>query len=217
MNRLQTAGFALFIASSILENVFANQVSAGLAANTDDRFELVTGVGCTYSVDSGAAKLQTKFSGNVNTPICTVWTDVTVDGRLSVKEQNSITADVNLGFQLATTACTITGAVLGAALGLVANIIVPLGALVVDPILGAMGGIATVLFVAATQGPGKLPLPDCNQDSDTHLVCTRKVPITQTPLGKLSFDTMAVFDDGVSLQGQLVAIPVGGPKLKIDP
>jgi len=80
-----------------------------------------------------------------------------------------------------------------------------------------MTGVAAVIIVASTQGGGGLPVPDCNQVSDTHLVCTRTLPLTKTPLGQLSFDTMGVFDDGVSLQGQLVAVPVGAPKLKIDP
>jgi hypothetical protein len=214
-NRLQQAGFALFLAGGVLENIFANQISAGLSGS--DQFELVSGVDCTYSVDGSAAKLQAKFSGNVDAPICTVWADITVDGRLLVNQPNTMTVDVNVGVQLSTSACQITAAFLGAALGLLANFVVPLSGLIVLPILGAMTGVAAVLIVASNQGGGGLPVPDCNQVSDTHLVCTRTVPLTKTPLGQLSFDSMSVFDDGVSLQGKLVAIPVGAPKLKIEP
>jgi len=214
-NRLQQAGFAIFLGGSVLENIFANQISVGLSGS--DKFELVSGVGCTYSGGGTAAKLQAKFSGNVDAPICTVWADITVDGKLLVNQPNSITVDVNVGVQLSASACQITAAFLGAALGLLANFVVPLSGLIVLPILGAMTGVAAVLVVASTQGGGGLPVPDCNQVSDTHLVCTRTLPLTKTPLGQLSFDTMSVFDDGVSLQGQLTAIPVGAPKLKIEP
>jgi hypothetical protein len=213
-SRLQQAGFAIFVGGPVLENVFANQISAGLSGS--DKFDLVSGVGCSYSVDGSAAKLQSKFSGNVDAPICTVWADLTVDGHFLVSQANTITVDVNVGVQLSTSACQITAAFLGAALGLLGNFVVPLSGLLVLPILGAMTGVAAVLIVASNQGGG-LPVPDCNQVSDTHLVCTRTVPLTKTPLGQLSFDTMSVFDDGVSLQGKLVAVPVGAPKLKIEP
>jgi hypothetical protein len=216
-NRLQEAGFAIFLTGSLLENIFANQVAAGIAGRNDDRFELVSGVSCTYSKDGGAAKLRAIFSGNVSTPICSVWVDITVDGRLLVNQPNTITADVNLAVQKSTSACVITGAFLGAALGLVANFVVPLAGLILDPILGAMAGATGVLFVVSTQGIGKLPVPDCNQESDLHLVCTTTVPLTKTPLGVLSFDSASAFDDGVSLQGRLIAIPPGAPKLKIEP
>lgn len=214
-DHLQGAGYAVFLASSVVENIFEQQISTGLGASHDNRFELVSGVGCTYSNPSGVARLNATFSGNVNAPICTVWTDVSVGGTMSIDAPNVITVDVNLSFNPETTACTVTAAFLGAAIGLIADFVVPLGSLIVDPILGAMGGIATVVYLAGTTGPGKLPVPDCNQESDTQLVCTRTVPVITTPLGKLNLQSMAGLDDGIILQGALLAIPVGAPRMTI--
>jgi len=214
-DRLQGAGYAVFLASSVVENIFEQQVSAGLAASHDDHFEVVSGVGCNYSNPGGVAKLHGSFGGNANTPICTVWVDVSIDGTMSVNAPNAVTVDVNLSFDEETTACTVAAAFLGAAIGLLANFVVPLASLIVDPILGAVGGIAAVAYLAATTGPGNLPVPDCNQESDTHLVCTRTIPVIATPLGKLDLKSMAGLDDGIIMQGSLLAIPVGAPKMRI--
>src|SRR6185437_9022640 len=53
------------------------------------------------------------------------------------------------------------------------------------------------------------PVPDCVATSSTHMVCTNHFPGFSTPLGSLSFTSILAFDDGISLQGQLIAIPVG--------
>ncbi len=216
-DHLQGAGYAIFLGASVIEGIFARQISAGLGSGSSGGFELVSGVGATYSNPGGVAQLLATFGGNVDTVLCTVWVDVSVGGVMTVDTPNVITLDVNLAFQPATTACTVTAAVLGVAVGLLANFVVPLGGLIIAPILGAMTGIAAVVFFSNNAGPGTLPVPDCTQPSDTHLICTRNVPAVATPLGKLNFQTLAALDDGIVMQGQLLAIPVGSPKLKIDP
>lgn len=215
-DHLQEAGYAIFLASSVIEAIFQAQISAGLHSGSS-KFELVSGVGATYSNSGGVAKLAASFGGNVDTALCTVWVDVNVDGLMTVDTPNVITVDVNLSFNPSTTACTVAAAALGVLVGLVANFVVPLGALIVDPILGAMGGIAAVVYFSNNADPGTLTVPDCTQPSDIHLICTRQVPAVATPLGKLNFQSIAALDDGIILQGQLLAIPVGSPQLKIDP
>ena len=216
-DHLQGAGYAIFLSASVLETIFQTQISSGLGSSSSSGFELISGVSTTYSNPGGIAQLDATFGGNVDTPLCTVWVDASVGGVLRVDAPNVLTTDVTIGFDPATTACTVTAAFLGAAVGLLANFVVPLGALIVDPILGAMTGIATVVLFSDSAGPGHMTVPDCTQPSAIHLICTRAVPAVQTPLGKLNFQSIAALDDGIILQGQLLAIPVGAPQLKIDP
>jgi hypothetical protein len=215
-DHLQEAGFAIFNAASILEEKFAIEISQGIASSHDERFELVSGVSSTYSNPGGVPKLHATFSGNVNTPICTVWADIFVDAEISLASPTSLVLSVDLSRSLSTSACVVTVAILGAAIGLVANVVVPLGALIIDPILGSMIGIAAFVYFSGTQGFGNLPVPDCKQQSESHLDCIQGIPVINTPFGKLNVNTLTAFDDGISLQGQLLAIPVGAPQLKID-
>ena len=215
-NHLQGAGYAIFLSSSVMEAIFEAQISAGLHGGSN-KFELVSGVGTQYANNGGTAMLSASFGGNVDTDLCTVWVDVSVQGSMAVTIPNALTVDVNLSFDPATTACTVAAGALGFVLGLLANFVVPLGALIVDPILGAIGGIAAVVYFSDHTDPGTLPVPDCTQPSSTHLVCTRKVPAVNTPLGKLDFQSIAALDDGVILQGGLLALPVGSPHFKVEP
>lgn len=216
-DHLQGAGYAIFMASGVIEGIFQRQISSGLAASAGGKFELVGGVGSTYSNPGGAATLTSSFSGNVDTALCTVWVDVDVVGVMAVSTPNVLALDINLAFNPSTSACTVTALVLGAAVGLLANFVVPLSGIIVGPIVGAMAGVAAVVFFAHSAGPGNTTVPDCNSQSDTHLICSRQVPAINTPLGKLAFLSMEALDDGIILQGQLVAIPVGSPQLEIEP
>lgn len=215
-DHLQGADYAIFLSVSVVETIFQLLVSSGLASSGSRGFELVSGVTTNYSNHGGVAHVDATFGGNVDTPLCTVWVDARVAGVMKVDTPNVITVDANLGFDPATTACTVTAAALGTAVGVIANFVVPLGSLIVDPILGAIAGIAAVVFFSDNASPGKLTQPECTQPSDTHLVCTRKVPAVDTPLGKLNFQSISALDDGIILQGQLLAIPVGAPQVKFE-
>ncbi len=142
-----------------------------------------------------------------------MWTDVTVVSGLSMNQPNTLTIDTNYSWNTDTTACTVLAGALGTALGIFADFIVPMGALIVEPFLFGVSGIAAVLVAKNVAAPPPFSVNNCQQVSDTHLVCTQSISVQNSPLGSVSMNTLEPQQDGVAILGNLLPIPVGNPQL----
>ncbi|MGH8093165.1 MAG: hypothetical protein ACREIF_06810 [Chthoniobacterales bacterium] len=213
--------FGVFESAAVLENAAVLQISNGLNEQAADQaknpqpvyFQLVTGIGSSFSVNGGTPTITTSFSGNLNTPACSVWTDVTVVSGLSMNQPNTITIDTNYSWNTDTTACTVLAGALGTALGIFADFIVPMGALILEPFLFGVSGIAAVLVAKNVAAPPPFSIDNCQQVSDTHLVCTQSISVQNSPLGSVSINTLQPQEDGIAVLGNLLPIPVGNPQL----
>ena len=220
----QDQPFGVFESAAVLENAAVLQISNGLYEQAADQaknpqpvyFQLVTGIGSSFSVNGGTPTITTSFSGNLNTPACSVWTDVTVVSGLSMNQPNTLTIDTNYSWNTDTTACTVLAGALGTALGIFADFIVPMGALIVEPFLFGVSGIAAVLVAKNVAAPPPFSVDNCQQVSDTHLVCTQSISVQNSPLGSVSMNTLEPQQDGVAILGNLLPIPVGNPQLVIS-
>jgi hypothetical protein len=204
-DRLQGADWALFLDHDIIEDIVAAPVQKGVEQHPSSDFELVTGFGSFYSNPApNRAHVQVTFSGNVSAGPCTVWTDIFIDTDITVGAPNSLTVDMNISWNTETTLCTVTIGILGAAIGLITDLVLPFLSAVINPITGFLGAVAAALYIENTQGPPRQSLPNCNQLSDTHYLCTQSMPLNQTTqFGTLGFNSLAALQDGVALLGQL--------------
>lgn len=219
----EDSSFAVFESGALVEQTAQTQIASGLTKQAEDQeakpqpvyFELLTGVSSSYSDNSGTATITSTFGGNVHTPACTVGTDVTVVSTLSVSTPNAITIDTKFSWNTDTTVCTVLAGALGGALGIFPNFVLPLGSLLVAPLFLAVSAMTAVLVAKNVLTPSLPSQNNCQQVSDTEMVCTQAFSIQDTPLGKLAVNTLVAEDDGISLQGNLLVIPVGNPELQI--
>jgi hypothetical protein len=167
-------------------------------------------------VNSGAPTLTTQFSGTLDTPLCSVGTDVTVVSVLSVNQPNVVTSDTNFSWNTDTTACTVLAGALGSVLGLAVNIVFPGASLVFDPIFFAVLGMAGVLVAKSVVTPSLPAINNCTSVSDTHMVCNNALSVANSPLGKLSLNSLEAQDDGISILSDFAPFRVGSPVIAMD-
>ena len=210
-DRLQGAAFAVYLDNNVLQEITSEKIYDGLIKNPT-QFTLVSGVGSTYSNNAGTPTITSNFGGNVDTPICTIYTDVQLVSTLSVTTPNNLTSDGHISWNAHTGACEVTAAILGGAIGFGVDLIMPWLTSLINPITGAVAGLATVLYLKGTKQPDLPPQQDCTPVSSTEMICTQTFKQFSNPLGSLSFDAITAFDDGISLQGKLAVIPVGTAK-----
>jgi hypothetical protein len=214
-DRMGGALWALFMEKNVIESITQNKIYDGVEKSKDKRFTLVSGVGSTYTNNGGTPTVTSQFGGNVDTPICTVFTDVQIVSIMRVDTPNNLTSDGQISWNPHGGSCEVTAAFLGAAIGFGVDLIMPWLTSLINPITGALGGIGAVAFIEATYQPDLPPINDCVAESSTHMVCTAHFPAISTLLGTLNFTSILAFDDGVSLQGQLTAIPVGAASVAL--
>jgi hypothetical protein len=216
------AAMGVFESAPLLEDVLSSTISEGLSeseqkhAGDSVQFHLVTGVSTTYAVNSGVPTLTTQFSGNLDTSLCSAFTQVTVVSALSVNHPNVITSDTNFSWNTDTTACTVVAGALGSVLGLAVNIVFPGASLVFDPIFFAVAGMAAVMVAKNVVTPSLPTSSGCTSVSDTHMVCNNGLSVSNSPLGKLSLNSLEAQDDGISILSDFGPIPVGAPVIAIS-
>lgn len=209
-DRLLGADWGYFIDKDMLDALISFKIATALASGDTGDFQPVTGVGSVYSNAGGNVHVTSTFSGNVDAKICSVWTDVTLDWNLSAGGPNTVTSDMNLSWHTSNDACSVTAAILGAALGGVVDLLnVPVVDGILNPITGFMAGIATVMYLANTLNPPGLPIKDCKQLSDTHYACKLRLNMNQvSQFGQLSLNSVNALDDGISLTGIMKPVPL---------
>ena len=209
----------IFESAPLLEDVLSLSISKGLTeseqkhAGDSVQFHVLTGISTTYAVNNGAPTLTTQFSGTLDTPLCSVGTDVTVVSVLSVNQPNVVTSDTNFSWNTDTTACTVVAGALGSVLGLAINIVFPGASLVFDPVFFAVAGMAAVLVAKNVVTPSLPASSGCTSVSDTHMVCNNALSVSNSPLGKLSLNSLVAEDDGISILSDFAPFPVGVPEI----
>ena len=212
-DHLQGLDWGIFMDKTMIEASTSARIQQGLLDN--NKLQVVTGIGSNYSNSSGQAIINTQFSGNIDTPICTVWITITIISTLGVNQTNVLNIDTNISWDTGTSACTVTAAILGAAVGFLLDFIYPIASFIVDPILGALGAISTVAYLKGSVGPGFLPIPNCTAVSETHYNCIRRFTQINSVMGVMNFNSIAALGDGISMNGQLRTIPVGISKMSV--
>jgi hypothetical protein len=207
-DRMQGKQWALFIDAASIQDVMSDGIYRSLMKN-NAQFALVSGVASKYVNNAGIPNVTSVFSGNIDTPICTVFTDVQLASVMSAGAPNTLVSIGTLSWNTHGGACEVTAALLGAAIGLGVDLVLPFLAGVINPVTGAIAGIAGVLYIEATKQPDLPPMDTCVAETSTLLKCTKVLPPFVTPLGNFSFSSLAGFDEGFSMQGQLLAIPPG--------
>ena len=208
-SRITGAIYAVYLDSDCIEYQTQEQIYTSFEKHPNPQFTLVSGVSSVFSGTGGIATVNSTFGGNVNTPLCTIWTDVYVNSTLSVDIPNDLKSDTLLSWNTHAGLCAIEASFLGAAIGLGTDIVMPWLTDLINPVTGAVGAFSTILILKGTESPDLPPVEDCKQVSDNELICHKTFKATSTPFGSLNFESIEVFTDGLGLQGQLTSIPVG--------
>jgi hypothetical protein len=208
-SRMNGAIYAVYMDADCIEYQTQEQIYSSFEKHPNPQFNLVSGVSSVFSGTGGMATVNSTFGGNVNTPLCTIWTDVYLNSTLSVDTPNDLKSDTLLSWNTHAGTCEIIAAFLGAAIGLGTDIVMPWLTDLINPITGAVGAFSTILILKGTESPDLPPVEDCKQVSDNELICHKTFKAISTPFGSLSFESIEVFTDGLGLQGQLTSNPVG--------
>ena len=210
---------AVYESSAVLESTTSATIYSGLIADQQKHesdavhLDVTTGVSTHYSDNAGVASLTSQFSGDLHTPACTVHIDVTVASTTSIVQTNTLTVDSNYSWNSDTDACTVIAGVLGAAIGIFTNFIFPLSDMLIEPVFFSVAGMAAVLVAKNVVSPPSNTPSDCNQLSDTHIVCNQKLNVANSPIGNLALNALVAQTDGISLVGDFDPVPVGIPQM----
>jgi hypothetical protein len=204
-DNLQGADWSIYLDHDLWGALVAAVVQSGVEASGNGQFQVSTGFGSTYSAPSpDRVHIEVDFGGTIDATICTAWVNATVKVDITVSQENTLAADMNLSWQASTTACTITAVLLGGALGALTDLVMPFGFVLFDPILGFFAGLTTAANVQSSAEPPNLHLPNCTKISDTHYACTQTMNLQQAnSLGQLTFTTLIATSNGAALTGQM--------------
>lgn len=208
-DHLQGAPWGLFLDHAVIEANTQEQIDEGFQKHPNSQFQLVSGIASQYSNESGTPTVTSSFGGNVDTPICTAWTDVTVHSELRVDTPNVLTSDSKVSWDISAGACDVAATVLGATIGFGADLIMPWLTSLLNPITGAIAGLGTLMYIEGSIHPPIPVPPKCTSVSSTELICTKTFQSINSALGTLSFTSVTALDDGILLTGQLTTTPVG--------
>jgi hypothetical protein len=214
-DNLQGADWSIYLDQNVWAELVAATVQSGIEGSGNGQFQLATGFGSTYSAPSpDRVHLTVDFGGNVDATVCTAWVNATVAADITVSQVNTLAVDMNMSWQASTTACTITAGLLGGALGLLTDLVMPFGFLLFDPILGLLAGLTAAALVESSAGLNQ-SLPNCTKISDTHYACTQTMNLQQAnSLGQMTFNTLIATSNGAALTGQMQVPTLTPPSLQ---
>ena len=112
-SRLTGAIYAIYLDSDCIEYQTQEQIYTSFEKHPNPQFTLVSGVSSVFSGTGGIATVNSSFGGNVNTPLCTIWTDVYVNSTLSVDIPNDLKSDTLLSWKPHAGLCAIEASFFG--------------------------------------------------------------------------------------------------------
>ncbi len=210
--------WCFFMDQNVVGNMVQTLVELGIEEHGNASLQVVTGYGYSYSNPSpDEAQVVVSFGGNIDAGICTVYTDITATATITCPAANTLTAEVNIGWNPHSTACTLTIGAIGAAIGLVTDIIEPALSQIINPITTFLLGVGTALIIESAVSPPSQSLPHCHEISPTHYTCSQQPPLPSgTEFGNLQFTSLTAFPGGAAVQGSLAVTPLTPPVLDIS-
>jgi hypothetical protein len=210
-DHLQGSDWSMFIDSNVIKGLIASRIEDAL--RDQHSFQLESGPGSEYSNPaSDRAHVAVKLSGNVDAGVCSVPTDITFNSDITVSAANTLDIDMIISWNTGTTACTVTAGALGAALGAITVLVIPISAGILNPASGFMSGISAATFAKNALGLPSTNVESCQALSDTHYHCTKSLGIkADTGFGRLAFNKLAASADGVTLLGEMKSPPLATP------